>query len=231
MKLGERLVLDTSLTDENMVFLKQMGVHYLTVAFLEMGSEEPKAKSPLSKLRENKFFETKDLVALKKWVESHGFELSAIGTAPFRHWGKIMLGEPGRDEQIENWNNSLRNMGRAGIPMLQYSWVLNAGAWIPLWRTSAEDVGRGGTRIVRFDYEAARKAPLTDYGKISEKTMWDGLTYFLKAVIPVAEESGVKMVSIPATRRYQRSPVLQESYAVVSLMTAYLRLRSPKRTR
>ena len=37
MKLGERLVLDSSLTDENMVFLKQLGVNYLTVAFLETG--------------------------------------------------------------------------------------------------------------------------------------------------------------------------------------------------
>lgn len=197
MKLGERLVLDTSLTDENMVFLKQLGVHYLTVAFLEMGSEEPTTTSRLSRLRESKYFETEDLVALKKWVESHGFELSAIGRPPFRHWEKIMLVQPGRDEQIENWNKSLRNMGEAGIPMLQYSWTLNAGAWIPLWRTSAEDVGRGGTKIVRFDYEAAKKAPLSSYGEISEETMWDGLTYFLKAVIPVAEEAGIKMVMHP----------------------------------
>ena len=197
MKLGERLVLDTSLTDENMVFLKQLGVNYLTVSFLEMGSEEPKAKSALSGLREKPYYETKDLAALKKWVGSRGFGLSAISSAPFRHWGKIMLGEPGRDEQIENWNKTLRNMGKAGIPMLQYSWVLNAGARIPLWRTSAENVGRGGTKIVRFDYKAAKNAPLTNYGEISERKMWDGLTYFLKAVIPVAEEAGVRMVMHP----------------------------------
>lgn len=197
MKLGERLVLDSTLSDENMSYLKQLGVNYLTVSFLEMGNEEPKEKSPLSRLREGDYFKTDDLVTLRKWVEDYGFELSAMGATAFRHRDKIFLGEAGRDEQIENWNKSLRNMGKAGIPMLQYNWTLNAGAWIPLWRTSAETVGRGGTRIVRFDYEVAMKAPATNFGEISEKTLWDSLTYFLKAVIPVAEEAGVKMVMHP----------------------------------
>ncbi|MFC2020771.1 mannonate dehydratase [Chloroflexota bacterium] len=197
MKIGEVLILGSSLTDENMVFLKQLGVNHLTVGFLEMGSGEPKGKSPLSRLREGKYFETEDLVDLRKWVESQGFELSAIRSSPFPHWEKIILGQAGRDEQIENWNESLRNMGKAGIPMLQYNSMLNAGAWIPLWRTSAENVGRWGTRIDRFDYEVAKKAPLTKYGEISEKAMWDSLTYFLKAVIPVAEEAGVKMAMHP----------------------------------
>ena len=197
MKLGERLVLDSSLTDENMAYLKQLGVNHLTVAFLELATDEPKGKSTLSGLRLGEYFKTEDLVALKKWVESRGLELSAIGTSPFRNWERIMLGKPGRDEQIDNWNKTLRNMGEAGIPQLQYGWMLNAGAWIPLWRTSAENVGRGDTKIVRFDYEVARKAPVTSYGEISEETMWDNLTYFLKAVIPVAEEAGVTMVLHP----------------------------------
>jgi mannonate dehydratase len=197
MKLGERLVLDSSLTDGNMAYLKQLGVNHLTVAFLELATDEPKGKSTLSGLRLGEYFKTEDLVALKKWVESQGLELSAIGTSPFRNWEKIMLGQPGRDEQIENWNKSLRNMGKAGIRQLQYGWMLNAGAWIPLWRTSAENVGRGDTKIVRFDYEVARKAPVTSYGEILEETMWNNLTYFLKAVIPVDEEAGVTMVLHP----------------------------------
>ncbi len=197
MKLGEVLILGSSLTDENMVYLKQLGVNYLTVGFLEIGSNEPKGTFPLSRLRESKYFETEDLVALRKWVESHGLELSAIRNAPLPRWEKIILGRPGRDEQIENWNKSLRNMGKAGIPLMQYNLMINAGQWLPLWRTSAEDVGRGGARIVRFDYELARKAPATSYGIISEDAMWDSVTYFLKAVIPVAEEAGVKMAIHP----------------------------------
>ena len=197
MKLCERLVLDTSLTDENMIYLKQLGVNHLTVSFLEMGSEEPKAESALSSLRTNPYYELKDLTALKKWVEKGGFALGAIGTPPFRNWDDIMLSGPKRDEQIENWEKTLKNMGKAGIPQLQYSWTLNAGAWIPLWRTSKEKVGRGDTEIVRFDYTKAKNAPLTSYGRISDKQMWDNLTYFLKTVIPVAEQAGVQMVLHP----------------------------------
>ncbi len=193
MKIVEALRLGSSLTDENMVFLKQLGVNHLLVSFLKIGRDELKGKHPLPRLRESNCYETEDLVALRKWVQSHGFELSGIVSFP----EKVMLGQVGRDEEIENWNKSLRNMGDAGIPVLLYGWQIDTGASMPFWRTSAENVGRGGTRIVRFDYDVARKAPLTNYGEISEKTMWDRLTYFLKAAIPVAEEAGIKMAMHP----------------------------------
>jgi mannonate dehydratase len=191
MKLVEKLVVDSSLTDENMAYLKQMGVNHLTVAVLEMGTREPERKSFLSRLRENAYYELDDLVALKKWAESHGLELSAVSSPSFRNWGKIFFGQPGRDEQIEHWIKTLRNMGKAGIYLLQNTWVLNAGAWIPLWRTSVENVGRGGAKIERFDNTLAQNAPMTSYGTLSD------LIYFLKAVIPVAEESGVTMTVHP----------------------------------
>ena len=34
--------------------------------------------------------------------------------------------------------------------------------------------------------------PITDYGDITEERLWENLEYFLKRVIPVAEEAGVK---------------------------------------
>jgi mannonate dehydratase len=197
MKLVERLVLDSSLTEANMVYLKQLGVENIAVAFLETGTTEPPNRSSLSGLRERPCYEAEDLLALRKWVESHGFELSAIGSPSFRNWDRIFFGQPGRDEQIENWINTLRNMGNAGIPILQNTWVLNAGASIPLWRTSIENVGRGGTKIARFDGAIARKAPVTKYGTLSESDAWANLSYFLRAVVPVAEESGVTITMHP----------------------------------
>jgi mannonate dehydratase len=199
MKIGERLVLGSSLTDDNMVYLRQLGVDQLMVMTLEMGGIALVGKPSIAAgLAQGDCYRYDDLTALKKWVESHGLGLFAIIQTPFSRWDKIILGQAGRDAQIENWCTSLRNMGKAGIPLLQYSWVINAGAWLPLWRTSAENVGRGGAKIVRFDYEVAKKTPVTDFGEISEEAMWDNLTYFLKAVIPVAEASGVKMMMHPA---------------------------------
>ena len=195
MKIGERLALGSTLIDENMIFLKQLGVNLLSAA-LETG-REPKGSYPLSKLREGTYYEVDDLIALKKWGESYGLELYSINLAMFPRWEKILLGQPGRDDQIENWNKSLKNLGKAGIPMVQYNCMINAGSSMPLWRTSAEKTGRGGTLIFKFDYDIAKKAPLTNYGEVSEKVIWDNLTYFLKAVIPVAEKAGVTMTMHP----------------------------------
>jgi len=180
-----------------MVFMKQLGVNSITVGFGEKKQNRPTQNYPGIKLLDSPCFETSDLVALREWVESYGLELSGIGSRLFPRYEKILLGQTGRDEQIDNWNKSLRNMGKAGIPQLMYIYSIDAGAKLPIWRTSSENVGRGGTKIVRFNFEVAKKTPLTRYGEISEATLWDSLTYFLKAVIPVAEEASVKMVLHP----------------------------------
>jgi mannonate dehydratase len=191
MKIGERLALGSTLNDDNMVFLKQLGVDLLSAA-LETG-REPKGDYPFSQFKAGAYYNDEDLIALKKWVEGHGLELSGINLAMFPRWEKILLGLPGRDEQIENWNKSLVNLGKAGIPMVQYNPMINAGSPMPLWRTSADKIGRGGTLIFKFDYDTAKKVPPTAYGEVTEKAMWDNLIYFLKAVIPVAEKAGVTM--------------------------------------
>ena len=197
MKIAKSLVLGSSLTDENMVFLKQLGVNNISVSFTEMQHLRSIGKHAFSSLTYGPNYEIEDLVALKSWVESNGLELCGINSMLIPRWEKIMLGQTGRDEQIENWNKSISNTGKAGIPVVTYGWEISAGAQMPMWRTSAENIGRGGTQIVRFDYEIARKIPATNYGEISEKTLWDSLTYFLKAAIPVAEEAGVKIAMHP----------------------------------
>src|SRR5206468_13076954 len=40
-------------------------------------------------------------------------------------------------------------------------------------------------------------APLTEAGEVSEEMMWDRITYFLKRVVPVAEECKVRMCCHP----------------------------------
>ena len=60
------------------------------------------------------YFDYETLVELKERVEGFGLKLAAIENV-HRHWNdKIKLGLPGRDEQIDNWCKSLRNMGKAG---------------------------------------------------------------------------------------------------------------------
>jgi mannonate dehydratase len=106
---------------------------------------------------------------------------------------RIKLGLPGRDEEIENYIAAIRALARAGVPMICYNWMAGIG-W---YRTRTDLPGRGGALLSEFDNAAANREGLTEWGKVSEERVWSNLEYFLKAVIPVAEQAGVKMALHP----------------------------------
>ena len=139
-----------------------------------------------------------DLTELRQAVEAFDLELFGVGHTPPHRFQKTLLGLPGRDEEIENWCRSLRAMGDAGIPILQYGWHVNAGAPHVNWHTAVDIPIRGGARAEGFDHEQAIDAPLTELGIVPEDQLWDSLTYFLNAVVPVAEQAGVRLAMHPA---------------------------------
>ena len=118
----------------------------------------------------------------------NGLRVVAIeDTAPM---DKVRLGLPGRDEQIENVITQLRAMGRLGIPTLCYNWMA-VGSW---GRTNVNIVGRGGALVSGYRTADSELMPvLAAPGEITESQLWDALQYFLDAVIPVAEDAGVRM--------------------------------------
>ena len=142
------------------------------------------------------YFEFLELVVLRQRVEDAGLRLFAIENMPWGWTDKIKLGLPGRDEQIENFCVSLRNMGAAGIPAIGYNFrpptVTGYGV-----RTSQSSRGRGGARQTSFRYDLIEGHPFGDYGKVTADRMWANLEYFLRAVVPVAEEAGVRMAVHP----------------------------------
>ncbi len=118
-----------------------------------------------------------------KWFVSEGIPVS----------DRIKLGLPGRDEDIENFIKSLRHMAAAGIHILCYNWMAVFG-WL---RTSLTTRVRGGALSSSYEHELLRDAPLTAAGIVTEEQLWASLEYFLKAVVPVAEEVDVKLAMHP----------------------------------
>jgi len=154
------------------------------------------------------------IMALKNKIESYGLELSVIESVPVHE--DIKMGLPTRDRYIENYAQTLRNLAKAGVYVVCYNFM-------PVfdWTRSNLDYELpDGSKALIYDEPTVQKmnplvgdlslpgwdasytkdemkAILEKYQSISEEDLWSNLEYFLKGVIPVAEEVGIKMAIHP----------------------------------
>jgi mannonate dehydratase len=104
-----------------------------------------------------------------------------------------IYGKPGRDQEIENIQKSIRAAGRAGLPVIEYNFYAHRAI-----EGYFDEPGRGGAGMLSFDYERIKDLPpLPEEGAHSIDEMWANVTYFLKAVVPVAAESRVRLALHP----------------------------------
>jgi mannonate dehydratase len=106
---------------------------------------------------------------------------------------KTIYGKPGRDEEIDLVRQSIRAAGKAGLAVVEYNFYAHRAM-----EGYYEVPGRAGSGYTGFDYSKMKGLPpLPQEGAHNLDEMWNNITYFLKAVIPVAEESGVRMALHP----------------------------------
>ncbi len=178
----------TQVTPERMRYMAQMGAEHVVTSLPGGGRN-----------RNGDVWTFEGMLAQRNEVESYGLKLSVYEGIPVPQ--RVKLGEEGRDEDIENYCESIRNMGRAGIPTLCYNWMVGFG-WL---RTDFTTPARGGAVVTTYRHADFERGGLTPLGEISEEQLWDSLAYFLNAVVPVAEEAGVKLAMHPDDP--PRSPV------------------------
>jgi mannonate dehydratase len=129
------------------------------------------------------------LKKIKDDFDENGLELYSLEGDEF-DMSRIKLGLPGRDEDIGNYKKMLRNMGELGIPMICVNFMAKVG-----WFRSKFDIkARGEALTSGFDIKDINKEYETI---VTEEQMWDNFTYFIKAIMPTAEEAGVKIALHP----------------------------------
>jgi mannonate dehydratase len=141
------------------------------------------------------------LTKLRKRVESFGIKLDMVPLPLSSSYisraenPNILLGKsPERDREIENICKMIRNVAAAGIPAVKYNLTI-----LGVVRTGTTP-GRGGARYSTFVYDQARDRdaePPRESGPVSDKQMWERISYFLERVVPVAEKYQVRMCCHP----------------------------------
>lgn len=136
-------------------------------------------------------WEYEDLKDLADRTAAYGLRLICIENVPISFYDKIMTGAEGREQQLENMQAIVRNMGKAGIPILGYHWMPNG-----VWRTSFETKLRGGATANEFRMNLA-KTELTHGRVYTEEEIWANYDWYLERMLPVCEEVGVRMALHP----------------------------------
>jgi len=116
-----------------------------------------------------------------------------LGNLMIGGFPNTIYGRPGRDEEIEKIRQSIQAAGQAGIPVVEYNFYAHRAM-----EGYYEEVGRGGAGLTGVDYDRMKDLPpLPEEGAQTLDEMWAHISYFLKAVIPVAEKANVRLALHP----------------------------------
>jgi len=165
-------------TPEDLAFIKQMGLEYVV-----LWTTGDKASYEYYDSRRRLFADA-------------GLRVYGFGNRDVHNQDAIVLGLPNRDAKIEEYKAHLRNLGKAGIPYTTYAHMANG-----IWSTEPE-LTRGGARARAFNVATAQQGkwdqvyypmPLSHGQTYSSDEIWANYEYFIKQVVPVAEEAGVRI--------------------------------------
>ena len=162
-------------------------------------------------------WEKEEIAEVQKQLEPYGFNMDVVESVNVHD--DIKIGLPSRDKYIENYIQTIRNLAEFGVKVICYNFM-PVFDWT---RTDLfHPVGDGSTAMYyevskiqddpkeMADYilnnlngltfpgwEPERMAKLDElfeaYRPVTKEKLWDNLKYFIEALMPVCNETGIKM--------------------------------------
>lgn len=151
---------------------------------------------------------------LKKQANDKGLTFEVVESVPVHE--DIKLGNENAARLIENYKENVRRLGKAGVKCICYNFM-------PVFDWLRSELAKelpDGSNALAYDHQTVLdlnpltselslpgwdssytkeglKELLEQYKDIDDEKLWENMTVFLKEVIPVAEECGVKMAIHP----------------------------------
>jgi mannonate dehydratase len=209
MKLGLALY-GPGINHDNLRFARQAGCTHIVAHFAHYGhkhAELPERyKDAYGFTGDSQLWTYEELRDLRALVNGEGLELEALENFNPGFWYDVLLDGPRKAEQIENLKQIVRNAGRAGIGTIGYAFNLPN-----VWGHTHGPYARGGALAAAYDNPVQPPIPLGQVWNMvydpdapegfltppTREEMWGRLEYFLKEMLPVAEEAGVVLAAHP----------------------------------
>lgn len=161
-----------------------------------------------------------EILEVKKQADQYGFHLDVVESINVHE--DIKLGLSSRDQYIENYKESLRNVAKIGAKVVCFNFM-------PVFDWTRTDLFKeleDGSTALFYEHEKVKNMNPDDlfkqtigsgysmpgweperldvikdsfeaYKSVSDEDLWANLEYFLGEVLPVAEEEGVKLAIHP----------------------------------
>ncbi|MDQ0298074.1 mannonate dehydratase [Salibacterium salarium] len=166
-------------------------------------------------------WELPEILEEKKHIESHGLNIDVVESVNIHE--DIKLGITSRDQYIENYKETIRNLAEAGVKVICYNFM-PVFDWI---RTDLDKEMEDGSTALFYEsdkinnitpeeliqkvtenpeftmpgWEPERLSQIQhlieQYRGVTEEDLRDNLRYFLEKIIPVCKECDVRMAIHP----------------------------------
>ena len=152
------------------------------------------------------------ILKLKKACDDAGLEMQVIESVPVHE--DVKLGKPSRDKLIENYAETIRNLGKVGVKCVCYNFMpvfdwfrtnlcyrhSDGSTSLSYSEADFNKLDKHNLRLPGWDESYTPEqlnGLLYEYKGVSHEKLFENLVYFLKGIMPACNEADVNMAIHP----------------------------------